>query len=116
MISEVAVWAIFFMPLLAFVAIVAVIRPFLNNYDSLSGYIAIAAIGTSFVLSIWSLTEVWRNPEGLAWDPHHWLSIGDLEVNLGVMMDPLSSVMVVVISGVSLAVQVYSQGYMDKDP
>lgn len=116
MISELAVWAIFFMPLLAFVTIVAVIRPFLNRYDSLSGYIAIATIGTSFALSVWSLTAVWSNPEGLAWGSHHWLSVGDLEINFGIMMDPLSSVMVVVISGVSLAVQVYSQGYMDKDP
>jgi len=104
------------MPLAASVVIATIIRPFANRYDGLSGYIAIATIGASFALSIWALMSVWSNGGRFGWESHPWLTVGDLQVNLGIMMDPLSSVMVVVISGVSLAVQVYSQGYMDKDP
>ena len=47
--------AIFLVPFLGFIVIAFVIRPFLNHRQQLSGYIATAAIGTSFALSLWVL-------------------------------------------------------------
>ena len=47
---------------------------------------------------------------------HDWVTVGDLQVRLGVMLNPLTAVMLVVVTGVSLMVQVYSQGYMKDDP
>tara|TARA_B100000315_G_scaffold109069_1_gene100083 strand:- start:393 stop:2159 length:1767 start_codon:yes stop_codon:yes gene_type:complete len=45
-----------------------------------------------------------------------WLAIGDLNIQLGLLVDSLTAVMVVVVTLVSLMVQIYSQGYMKGDP
>ena len=47
---------------------------------------------------------------------HDWLTVGSLNISLGVTVDPLTSVMLVVATGVSLMVQIYSLGYMRGDP
>ena len=39
-----------------------------------------------------------------------------LEVRLGFLLDPLSSVLVLVVTGVGFLIHVYSTGYMAKDP
>jgi NADH-quinone oxidoreductase subunit L len=41
-----------------------------------------------------------------------WLQVGELTFRFGVLIDPLSSVMMVVVCTVSLLVQIYSIGYM----
>ena len=113
--SEAAAWAILFLPLASFVLIVAVIRPFFNRFEAFSGYITIAAIGAAFVLSIIALAAVWDGHGEIGWEPHSWIVIGELEISIGILMDPLTAVLLVVITGVSLLVQIYSQGYMNGD-
>ena len=115
MIPEPAVWLIFFLPLGSFVAIALAIRPFLNRYATASGYLAIATIGTSLVLSLWALKSV--VDEGSPnWLAHSWLSVGGVEVTVGILLDPLTAIMLVVVTSVSFLVQVYSTGYMKGDP
>ena len=41
-----------------------------------------------------------------------WLPLGDLHFDLGFMLDPISAMMLIVISTVSLIVHIYSFGYM----
>ncbi|WP_104368457.1 NADH-quinone oxidoreductase subunit L [Prevotella sp. MGM1] len=41
-----------------------------------------------------------------------WLPLGDLNFDLGILLDPISVVMLIVISTVSLMVHIYSFGYM----
>ncbi len=41
-----------------------------------------------------------------------WLPLGDLNFDLGIMLDPISVMMLIVISTVSLMVHIYSFGYM----
>ena len=45
-----------------------------------------------------------------------WISSGSLEVNWSMNIDPLSSVMLVVVTSVSALVHIYSIGYMSHDP
>ena len=45
-----------------------------------------------------------------------WISSGSLEVNWSMNIDPLSSVMLVVVTSVSALVHIYSIGYMSNDP
>lgn len=45
-----------------------------------------------------------------------WLAIGPYEISAGVLLDGLSSVMLLVVTLVSLLVQIYSVGYMHGDP
>jgi NADH-quinone oxidoreductase subunit L len=67
-------------------------------------------------LSIGALASVWDNGGEIEWMSHSWITIGNLEISVGILMDPLTAILLVVVSGVSLAVQVYSQGYMSGDP
>ena len=45
-----------------------------------------------------------------------WISSGTLDVNWSMKIDPLSSVMLVVVTSVSALVHIYSIGYMSHDP
>jgi len=116
MISEIAVWLVFFLPLASFVAIAFVIRPFLNGYAVTAGYVSILAIATSLALSVWALGTVAHEHTSVEFAPHRWLTIGTLEISLGVTLDSLTAVMLLVVTSVSLMVQVYSTGYMKGDP
>ncbi len=49
-------------------------------------------------------------------DDIQWAVIGSLNIHIGVLVDALTAVMVVVVTFVSLMVQIYSQGYMKGDP
>jgi NADH-quinone oxidoreductase subunit L len=116
MINEGTAWAIMMAPLGAFVLIAFVIRPFFNRYSRVSGYVAIAAIALSFGLSLLALQTVIQEEGIVGWESHSWLNVGNLDIGFGIIMDPLTAVMVVIVSGVSLLVQIYSQGYMRGDP
>ena len=45
-----------------------------------------------------------------------WISSGNLKVNWSINIDPLSSIMLVVVTSVSSLVHLYSIGYMSHDP
>ena len=111
-ISEAVLWAIILCPLVAF----AVITLYLRKLPKIAGYLSILAIGVSFVLSLVALVDVLGAGGGIAIHTHEWFRAGDLELALGVRIDGLTAVMLVVVSSVSLLVQVYSQGYMEGDP
>ena len=109
--------AIFLLPFFSFIVISFVIRPFLDRRPQLSGYITIASIGASLILSFWVLAEVIDAPGHVLSMPNYeWLAIGDTVIRLGVTVDALAAVMLIVVTSVSLLIQVYSQGYMHGDP
>ncbi len=90
------------------------IRPFLNRYATAAGYVAIATIGAALVLSLWALKSV-VDQGSPVWPTHSWLSVGQVEVTVGILLDPLTAIMLVVVTSVSFLVQVYSTGYMKGD-
>jgi NADH-quinone oxidoreductase subunit L len=45
-----------------------------------------------------------------------WLASGNLGIDFGVLLDPLSAVMLLVVTGVGFLIHVYSIGYMEDDP
>jgi len=119
-ISELAVWGIIGLPLASFVLITALLRPLQGQLTRLSGYLTVVAIGGALVLSVWALKSTLGHEEAIGFQPHQWLTIGDpasgngFEMTVGLLLDPLTAIMLVVVSGVSLMVQVYSLGYMAK--
>ena len=116
MIPEAASWLILFLPLISFLFIVIVVRPLLGSATIVAGFVAVLAIGASFVLSIWALASVIDAPGHLQDYPSHsWLDIGGLEIKVGILMDSLTAIMLIVVSGVSLMIQLYSLGYMKHD-
>lgn len=123
-IPEGAAWAILLLPIASLAIIGFITKPF----PRLSGYVTIAAIGAAFALSLWALDSVIENDgHALHFGRHDWLTIGTanpvlqqiggdgLTIDIGLRIDGLSAVMLVVVTSVSLLVQVYSQGYMAGD-
>ncbi len=78
-----------------------------------SHFASIAAVLASFALSLLVLYQVagGRDYEVL----YPWLSIGGVAFNVGLLIDRLAAVMLVVVTSVSLVVQVYSVGYMAEE-
>ncbi len=116
-IKEGVVWAILFLPVAALGVNLLWTRP----TPRWSGYVSIAAIGLAFVLSLWVLDSVIDNDgHALPFQTHEWLRIDafsghNLVVNLGLRVDGLTAIMLIVVTSVSLLVQIYSQGYMAGD-
>ena len=113
---EAAAWLILFLPLASFALISLVVRPFMGARSQTAGYITIAAVGLSFVLSLWALIATVSAHGELHYPVHSWISAGEFDFAVGILMDPLTAVMLVVVTGVSLMVQIYSVGYMHGDP
>ena len=110
-------WLIFFLQLISFVIIAVFIRPFVNPANRVAGYITITAIAASFVLSVWALISVMGQPGHANAVPSiNWLTVANFNFQVGILMDSLTAVMLVIVTLVSLMVQIYSQGYMHGDP
>ena len=118
MISQILAWAIFFLPLSAFLIISLVIRPFVEprfpSARKASGAITISALLISFLLSVWIMTTI-EDSSYLDWDVFSWITLGSFNLTIGILLDPLTSVMLIVVTGVSLLVQLYSYEYMKDD-
>ncbi len=115
MITEQLVWAIFLLPVASFLLIGLVIRPLGPSFAKLAGYLTIAALGVGFILSVWLLRSSAHHHMVYEFAPHLWLDLGGAAIEMGLLLDPLTNVMLVVVTGVSLMVQIYSMGYMDGD-
>ena len=115
MITELGVWLILFLPLGSFAVSAIVIRPFYNRHSRLAGYLTILAVGVGLLLSLWALESVIDNGGAIEFESREWLEVGHLKMTVGVILDPLTAIMLVVVTGVSLLIQVYSVGYMKGD-
>ena len=82
------------------------------------GFIACAAIGLSFLVSLLvfidllKLAPASRSVEKVLYS---WILSGDFQANVGFLVDPLSIIMMMVVSGVSFIIHIYSHGYMHDD-
>ena len=78
-------------------------------------WLTIGAVGSAFVLSVYVLNAT---IDGYAFNGnlYTWLQSGDLEFNVGFLIDNLSAMMMVVVTFVSLMVHIYTIGYMADDP
>ncbi len=83
------------------------------------GIIGCIAVFISFCLGVWAFIRLL----GMAPESRNlvdtflpWIHVGSFKVNWAFRMDPLSSLMVLVVSGVGFVIHVYSTGYMHDDP
>jgi len=110
-------WFIFLIPYISFLLISLVVRPLFKKQVKISGYVTIAAVSASLIISVIALFEVLGAEHHVLVLPDiQWAVIGNLTVSLGLMIDSLTVVMLMVVTIVSLMVQIYSQGYMEGDP
>jgi NADH-quinone oxidoreductase subunit L len=110
------IWLIMLLPLFSFIINGLLIRPFVNRKSKVYGYITILAIAASAVLSVWALKSVMSAANHEISVPDvSWVVIGNFNFHVGIIMDQLAAVMAVVVSVISLMVQIYSLGYMHGD-
>jgi len=84
----------------------------------LIGIIACTPVCLSFLLSIWVFLTLLRlGPEDrfLINQLYTWISLGSLNVDVAFWVDPLSAVMILVVTGVGGLIHFYSIGYMHDD-
>ena len=80
--------------------------------------VACGTVGGSFLLSLMSFLELKAMPPDLRLIEQTlftWISSGDFHVNFGFLLDPLSSIMILVVTGVGFLIHLYSVGYMSHD-
>ena len=114
MLTEGLAWLIIALPVISLLVSGVFVRAFVGSESKYAGYITVAAIGGSFVLSIWALLTVMSDGPVL-FDKRDWIAIGGLNLTFGLILDQLTVIMLVVVSGVSLLVQIYGQAYMHGD-
>ncbi|HZW27878.1 MAG TPA: NADH-quinone oxidoreductase subunit L [Trueperaceae bacterium] len=84
--------------------------------EPLAGVLASAAVAVAFVLSFVAFVAYPAGGDGYRYVFAEFLSAGELTVDLGFLIDQLSLVMCLVITGVGFLIHVYSIGYMKGDP
>ncbi|MEW6350255.1 MAG: NADH-quinone oxidoreductase subunit L [Thermodesulfobacteriota bacterium] len=106
------VWLIPVLPLIGFL-INGLLARRLN--EQTIGWIGSLSVGGSFVVALLIFREL------LGMDPatrvrevvvYNWMTAGDFSVNFALLVDPLSMVMMLVVTGVGFLIHVYSIGYM----
>ncbi len=103
-------------PLAGFVVLVAAGR---RLGDPWAGWVATAAVLGAFVVACVSLAGLLGEPTSarhFSADYFSWITVGGLQVKVGILLDPLSMTMCMFVTGVSALIHLYSIGYMRDDP
>ena len=104
------------LPLLAFM-INGLLRTRLPKSVVIS--LAVGSVGLSFVMAVLFFFRL------IGLDPEHrvihqvlfsWIPVGNLQLDMAFLLDPLSAVMILVVTGVGFLIHIYSIGYMAHDP
>ncbi|MGI5835956.1 MAG: NADH-quinone oxidoreductase subunit L [Chloroflexota bacterium] len=83
------------------------------------GIVGSAAVGMSFLVGAAALVEILSLPvesRSVELNLWTWIAAGNLSVPFSLLVDPLSILMVLVVTGVGFLIHVYAIGYMRGDP
>jgi NADH-quinone oxidoreductase subunit L len=106
------VWLIPFFPLAGFLLTGLGFR---HLSVRVSGWIASGMIFISFLLSFLLFIDISRGAASQTILISEWIKTGNLNLPVEFLIDPLSSVMMLIITGVGFLIHVYSIGYMHGD-
>ena len=104
-------WIALLLPLAAAVWITL----FTRRDGRLSAQLSIIAIVLSFVVSL-ILFGLFSGKNRVETTPLQWVALADLTIQVGIQLDPLSLLMLLMVTGVGSAIHIYSFGYMAGDP
>ncbi|MES2802387.1 MAG: NADH-quinone oxidoreductase subunit L [Bdellovibrionota bacterium] len=88
-----------------------------QNYV-LAGSIATGAVVVSFICSVLLMIDLINAPvdaRRIAANYFEWMSVGGFKVNAGFVVDQISSIMILIITGVGSLIHLFSIGYMHHD-
>jgi NADH-quinone oxidoreductase subunit L len=105
-------------PLLPFVgfAINALLGKRLGK--GVSGAIACAAMIGGFLVSVassWRVITGGEHGTAIVNEVYNWIAVGDFSVGFTLALDPLSTVMILVVTGIGSLIHVYSTAYMHEE-
>lgn len=88
------------------------------NSEKISGIIGSVFVFIPFLIGVITFFELFSLPpesRKIILNYFNWIATGNLEINYSFLIDPLSLVMVLVVTGVGFVIHVYSIGYMHGD-
>ena len=100
------------MPLLGFL-IIGLKYKTLNT--KVTGWIASGSVFISFLFSLFVFSQILQSKTPLEINLFNWISFGNVHIPFSFYIDQLSSVMLLVVTGVGFLIHVYSIGYMHGD-
>jgi NADH-quinone oxidoreductase subunit L len=120
LLSEVATSGGFFslVPLIVFFPVIGLLINILFGgwmREKAIGWLASAASGLAFVVSVLLGYSLLKQPEGMVVPFADWIKIGTLNVPWNFRVDTLSVTMMLVVSGVGTLIHIYAIGYMHED-
>jgi NADH-quinone oxidoreductase subunit L len=104
-------WLIPVFPLLGFL-LISLFGKSLKN-KSVAGVIASVMVLFSFIISCGLFIQLPTTPQLITY--FDWINAGSLKIPISFLIDPVSCVMLLIITGVGLLIHVYSIGYMKGD-
>jgi len=110
--------AIVLVPLFPLLAVMANLIFGRRMSEAKVGIMASGALGASFLASIISVIGLVSMESGhrvVEVVLYEWIGSGIFSVDIGFLLDPLSAVMILVVTGVGFLIHVYSIGYMHHD-
>jgi len=87
--------------------------------EAVSGWIGSAAVGLSFAIAVALFVDLLGRPAGertIVVTFLRWITVGSVDVWFAYLIDPLSILMMLIVTGVGFLIHVYSIGYMHGDP
>jgi NADH-quinone oxidoreductase subunit L len=108
------IWVIPALPLIG-----ALINIFFNRNHKVSGMIGCATVGMAFFLVLIAFFQLISLPDSersINVVVYSWITSGTFNVDVAFLIDPLSMIMMLVVTGVGFLIHIYSIGYMGKDP
>ncbi len=104
------------LPLLGFI-ILGLAGRFMSRTAILT--VALGACGLAFLCAALGFISMLGTPASARTSDqviYTWVTSGDFQVSFGLLFDPLSAVMLMIVTGVGLLIHIYSAGYMEDDP
>src|SRR6185437_10322598 len=95
-------------------AAAAVIAFLKQGRRRLAATLAIGSLGASLILALIAFAHTLAHP-ALEYANHNWLQFGGEWIRFGWLLDPLTAVMLVMVTFVGLLIFIYSLGYMAHD-
>jgi NADH-quinone oxidoreductase subunit L len=119
---EIAPFLVLLLPLAGFVVLSLLADALKRDKEERGAcWLACATVLAAFGLSVWSLKSLLALPPGEGGyrfaQPYlmDWIAVGGFTVPLNLLLDPLSAVMILVVTGVGSLIHIYSLGYMAHD-
>ncbi|NLP09672.1 NADH-quinone oxidoreductase subunit L [bacterium] len=86
---------------------------------NLAGLIASSSVGLAFLISLKLFYDLLQLPAAqrlIEKSLYTWIAAGTFRAEIGMQIDPLSIIMILVVTGISFLIHLYAIGYMHGDP